>query len=144
MTFGVLRRLWIPLVILVVIGVGGFTVWRIHGIFGSEKRPSSGDTKQEESKPFNPKHLTYEVFGPPGTVADISYFDLNAEPQRVDGAHLPWSLEMTTTLPSVMGDIVAQGNSNSIGSRILVDGEVEDERISNEVNAYVYCIVKGA
>lgn len=144
MTFGVLRRLWIPLVILVVIGVGGFTVWRIHGIFGSEKRPSHGDTKQEESKPFNPKHLTYEVFGPPGTVADISYFDLNAEPQRVDGANLPWSLEMTTTLPSVVGDIVAQGNSNSIGCRILVNGQVKDERISNEVNAYVYCIVKGA
>jgi hypothetical protein len=98
----------------------------------------------EETKPFNPKHLTYEIFGPPGTVADISYFDVNAEPQRVDAAQLPWSVHMTTNLPAVMGNIVAQGNSNSIGCRITVDGEVKDERVSHEVNAYVYCVVKGA
>jgi Mycobacterium membrane protein len=36
---GLLRRLWIPLLVLVVIGAGGFTVSRLHGIFGSEKRP---------------------------------------------------------------------------------------------------------
>ena len=54
---------------------------RLHGIFGSEKRPSYADTKINDTKPFNPKHLTYEVFGPPGTVADISYFDVNADPQ---------------------------------------------------------------
>jgi nitrate reductase NapE component len=141
--FGVLRRLWIPLVILAVVVAGGFAVFRIHGIFGSEKRPSYSDTKSEQNKPFNPKHLTYEIFGPPGTTADISYFDLNAEPQRVDGAHLPWSLELTTTLPSVMGDLVAQGDSNTLGCRILVDGQVKDERISHEVNAYVFCLVKG-
>ncbi|SRX93133.1 Siderophore export accessory protein MmpS4 [Mycobacterium shimoidei] len=139
-----LRRMWIPLVIVVVVTTGGFTVWRLHGVFGSEKRPQYGDTKMEETKPFNPKHLTYEIFGPPGTVADISYFDVNAEPQRVDAAQLPWSVHMTTNLPAVMGNIVAQGNSNSIGCRITVDGEVKDERVSHEVNAYVYCVVKGA
>ena len=32
MIFRVLRRLWIPLVVLVVIGAGGFTVSRLHGI----------------------------------------------------------------------------------------------------------------
>lgn len=144
MIFGVLRRLWIPLVILAVVVAGGFAVVRIHGIFGSAKPPSYSDTKSEQNKPFNPKHLTYEIFGPPGSIADISYFDLNAEPQRVDGAHLPWSLELTTTLPSVMGDIVAQGDSNTLGCRILVNGQVKDERVSQEVNAYVYCLVKGA
>jgi len=61
----VLRRLWIPLVILVVIGAGGLTVSRLHGIFGSEKRLSYANT-DIDSTPFNPKHLTYEVFGPPG------------------------------------------------------------------------------
>ncbi|CKM52893.1 membrane protein [Mycobacterium tuberculosis] len=70
-------RTWIPLVILVVVIVGGFTVHRIRGFFGSENRPSYSDTNLENSKPFNPKHLTYEIFGPPGTVADISYFDVN-------------------------------------------------------------------
>ena len=82
--FRVLRRVWIPLVILVVIGAGGFTVSRLHGVFGSEKRPSYADTRIDDTKPFNPKHLTYEVFGPPGTVANISYFDVNADPQHVE------------------------------------------------------------
>lgn len=127
-------RTWIPLVILVVVIVGGFTVHRIRGFFGSENRPSYSDTNLENSKPFNPKHLTYEIFGPPGTVADISYFDVNSEPQRVDGAVLPWSLHITTNDAAVMGNIVAQGNSDSIGCRITVDGKVRAERVSNEVN----------
>lgn len=137
-------RTWIPLVILVVVIVGGFTVHRIRGFFGSENRPSYSDTNLENSKPFNPKHLTYEIFGPPGTVADISYFDVTSEPQRVDGAVLPWSLHITTNDAAVMGNIVAQGNSDSIGCRITVDGKVRAERVSNEVNAYTYCLVKSA
>lgn len=137
-------RTWIPLVILVVVIVGGFTVHRIRGFFGSENRPSYSDTNLENSKPFNPKHLTYEIFGPPGTVADISYFDVNSEPQRVDGEVLPWSLHITTNDAAVMGNIVAQGNSDSIGCRITVDGKVRAERVSNEVNAYTYCLVKSA
>ena len=58
MIFRVLRRLWIPLVVLVVIGAGGFTVSRLHGIFGSEKRLSYADTRVDDTKPYNPKHLT--------------------------------------------------------------------------------------
>ncbi len=129
---------------MAVVIVGGFTVHRIRGFFASETRPSYTDSNLESHKPFNPKRLTYEVFGPPGTVADISYFDVNSEPQRVDGAVLPWSLHITTNLAAVMGNIVAQGNSDSIGCRILVDDVVKAERISNEVNAYTYCLVKSA
>jgi nitrate reductase NapE component len=142
--FRVLQRSWIPLVIVIVVGLGGFTVWRIHGIFGSEKRPSYSDSAADKSKPFNPKRLTYEVFGPPGTVADISYFDVDADPKRVDGAELPWSMNFTTTSPAVMGNIVAQGNSNSIGCRIVVDGVVKAEKVTHEVNAFTYCVLKGA
>ena len=142
--FGVLKRLWIPLVILVVIGAGGLTVSRLHGIFGSEKRPSYADTKTDDTKPFNPKHLTYEVFGPPGTVADISYFDVNADPQRVAGAHLPWSLKFAITAATATGSIVAQGDSASIGCRITVDGEVKAEKITHEVSAFTFCLLKAA
>ncbi|MDI3315008.1 MAG: MmpS family protein [Mycobacterium sp.] len=139
-----LRRVWIPLVILVVIISGGFTVTRLHSVFGSEKRPSYADTKMNDTKPFNAKRLTYEVFGPPGTVATISYFDVNANPQHIDGARLPWSLEFATTEATAVGSVVAQGNSDSIGCRILVDGEVKAERISHEVNAFTYCLLKAA
>ncbi len=142
--FGVLKRLWIPLVILVVIGVGGLTVSRLHGIFGSEKRPSYADSKVDDTTPLNAKQLTYEVFGPPGTVANISYFDVNGDPQFVEGASLPWSLKFTTTSAAVVGSIVAQGDSDSIGCRIEVDGVVKAERIAHGVSAYTYCLLKAA
>jgi Mycobacterium membrane protein len=140
--FRVLRRLWIPLVILVVIAGGGFTVTRLHSVFGSENRPLYADTKINDTKPFNPKHMTYEVFGPPGTVANISYFDANADPRRVNGARLPWSAEFASTEATAVGSVVAQGDSDSIGCRILVDGEVKAEQISNEVSAFTSCVLK--
>lgn len=142
--FKLLTRFWIPLVVVAVVAVAGFTVSRVHGFFASEKRERYADTQLEEHQPYNPKQVTYEVFGPPGTVADISYFDVDAEPRRVDGAHLPWTLHIQTTVPAIMGNIVAQGDSDSIGCRIVVDGLVKAERISNEVHAYTYCLVKSA
>lgn len=142
--FKLLSRIWIPLVILAVLVVGGFVVYRVHSYFASEKRESYADSNLVSNKPFNPKQIVYEVFGPPGTIADISYFDVNSDPQRIDGAQLPWSLRMTTTLAAVMGNLVAQGNTDSIGCRIIVNGVVKAERVSNEVNAYTYCLVKSA
>lgn len=132
------------MVILVVVGAGGFAVSRLHGVFGSENRPSYADTKMADSKPFNPKHLTYEIFGPPGTVADISYFDVNADPKQASGVPLPWSVDFAMTEATAVGSIAAQGDSNSIGCRILVDGEVKAERISHEVSAFTFCILKAA
>ena len=82
-----------------------------------------------EPATLQPKQLTYEVFGPPGTVADISYFDVNAEPQHVTGANLPWSLQFALTEASSVGSVLAQGDSDSIGCRIVVDAEVKAERI---------------
>ena len=117
---------------------------RLHGIFGSERRPSYADTKINDAKPFNPKHLTYEVFGPPGTVADISYFDVNGDPQRLDGARLPWSLQFAITAATATGSIVAQGDSASIGCRILVDGVVKAEKTTHEVDAFTSCMLKAA
>lgn len=139
-----LRRVWIPLVVTVVIGCGGFTVSRLHGVFGTQTRPSYADGQVDVTTSFNPKQVTYEVFGPEDTVADIGYFDVNAVPQQVDGAHLPWLLTIATNSPAVVGNIVAQGDSDSIGCRIVVDGEVKAERVSNGVNAFTHCLVKDA
>ena len=137
-----LKRTWISLVIVAVIAAGGLTVGRLHGIFGSEKRPAYADTKVNDSKPFEPKRITYEVFGPPGTVADIGYFDTDAEPQRVEGVHLPWKIVLTTTKPTIVGNLVAQGNTDSIGCRILIGDDVKADKVSNEVSAFVYCMLK--
>src|SRR6476646_5567370 len=73
-----------------------------------------------------PKRVLYEIFGPPGTVADINYLDADAQPQRVDGATLPWSFELVTTLTAVAANVVAQGNSDTIGCHITVNGQVRE------------------
>ena len=65
-----------------------------------------------------------------------------AQPQRVDNATLPWSYDKTTTDPAVFVNVVAQGNSDSIGCRIIIDGVVKDERTVNTMNAYTYCLDK--
>lgn len=137
----VLRRVWIPLVVLVVMVCGGFAVSRVHSFFGAEKRPSYVDAHLGDATSLDPKQVIYEVFGPAGSVADINYFDVNSQPQQVDGAALPWSLTIKANSPSVVGSIVAQSDSDSIGCRILVNGKVRAERISDEVNAYTHCLV---
>lgn len=141
---GVLRRAWIPLVVLAVIGGAGFSVSRVRAASDSEKHSPYGKSEVADIGRLAQKTVVFEVFGPVGTVADISYFDVNSDPQRVHGARLPWSMQITTNSPAVVGNVVAQGDSNSIGCRIVVDGHVKAERISNEVNAFTYCRVRGA
>jgi len=119
-------------------------VSRLHGIFGSEKRPSYADTQLNVTKSFDPQNLTYEVFGPPGTVADISYFDLDASPRRVRNVRLPWTLTFPTTTATSVGSVVAQGDSDSIGCRIVVNGVVKEEKISDEVHAFTFCVLKNS
>ena len=132
------------LVVAVVVAVAVFCVYRLHGIFGSHNNTSAGGGLADQTEPFNPKHITLEVFGDPGAVATINYVDINVAPRQVLNAALPWSLTMVTTQPGAFSNLVAQGNSDSLGCRITVDGEVKDERIVNEVNAYTFCLVKSA
>jgi hypothetical protein len=141
---GLARRFWIPLLIMVVVLVGAFTVMRVRTFFGSGGNASLASAKVDDTKPFDPKVVVYEIYGEPGATADINYLDLDAQPQRVDGATLPWSLTLSTTAPSVFPNIVAQGNGNSITCRITVDDELKDERTSNGVNAQTFCLVKSA
>jgi hypothetical protein len=143
--FRLLKRIWVPLVIVSVLAAGGFTVSRLHGIFGSEKSPSYADTKKDEAKPYNPKHLRYEVFGPAGTVAEVSYFNGNGDPERAKGVPLPWSLEFPIGAATAVVDIAAQGDSDSIGCRITIDGVVKAEKITqHEASSFVFCTLKAA
>lgn len=141
--FAAAKKLWIPTIILIVVGAGGLTVSRLHGIFGSEKTPSYSDTRRDDQKPFNPKHLTYEVFGPPGTRAEISYFDGNGDPQRLKNVLLPWSVDFPMGSATAAGDLAAQGDTDSIGCRILVDGKVKTEKTArHEVSTFTFCLLK--
>jgi Mycobacterium membrane protein len=130
------------LIAVAVVAVASFGVYRLHGIFGSHYNPSTASGFSNEIIPFNPKHVVVEVFGAPGAVATINYLDVNAQPQHADGVSLPWSYDAMTTEPAVFLNVVAQGNSDSIGCRISIDGVVKDERTVNTMNAYAYCLDK--
>jgi Mycobacterium membrane protein len=137
-----LSRRWMVIVAVIVVAIAGFAVYRLNGIFGSKDVTSTPSGADNNIVPFNPKHVVMEIFGPPGTVATITYLDVDAQPQRADNVTLPWSYDKTTTLPAVFVNIAAQGDSDSIGCRIKVDDVVKDERVSNNLNAYIYCLDK--
>ncbi len=127
-----------------VLAVAGFAVLRIRDVFGSHQLPTYAGSMSDNSTKTDPKSLVYEVWGPPGATADINYIDDEGETNQVNDAMLPWSHEIISNAPSVMGNIVAQGDSDFIGCRITSDGEIKDERTVNQVSAYIYCVVKSA
>jgi hypothetical protein len=54
------------------------------------------------------------------------------------------SLQIAANVSAVVGNVIAHSDNNSVGCRMVVNGQVEAERISNDVNAYTQCTVKGA
>jgi hypothetical protein len=129
-------------VAVAVVAAAGFAVYRLHGIFGSHDVTSTPSGSGNDIVPFNPKRVVLEVFGPPGTVATITYTDVNAQPKRADAVSLPWSYDTTTTQPAVFVNVSAQGDSDSLGCRIKIDDVVKDERSVNTLNAFTYCLDK--
>jgi len=107
------KRAWIPLVVAALVAVAGFAVYRLHGVFGVRGTTSAVGAHADDIKPFNPKHVTLEVFGPAESVADINYLDVDAAPQRLDGVRLPWTYSVATTAPAVSVNVVAQGDGDA-------------------------------
>lgn len=130
------------IVAVLVVALAGFGIYRLHGIFGSHNNTSANSGLSNEIVPFNPKQVVLEVFGAPGAVATINYLDVNAQPQQVKDAPLPWSFTITTTEPAVIGNVVAQGDGDTLGCRITVNGEVKDQRTVNKIDAYTFCLDK--
>jgi hypothetical protein len=137
------KRVWVALVIVVVVVVAGFVVLRLRSFFGNHDTSGIGNSSLDDIKPFNPKHVVYKVYGS-GATANINYLDINAQPRRVDNVPLPWTLSVTTTLPSVSVNVVAQTEGDQIGCQIIVNDVVKDERSITGVNAETFCIVKSA
>jgi hypothetical protein len=130
------------LVAVAVVVAAGFAIYRLHGLVWSEDNTSANGALATQIVPFNPKQVVLEVFGAPGALATINYLDVNAQPQQVKNAPLPWSYTITTTEPAVVGNVVAQGTGDTLGCRITVNGEVKDERTVNKVDAYTFCLDK--
>jgi hypothetical protein len=141
---GLLKKIWLPLVIVFAVAVATFCVDRLHGLFGRTETTRAGSGLANDTKPFNPKTVKYEIFGEPGATATINYLDLDAQPQEVLNVALPWDITLTTTAPAASANIVAQGNGSSISCRITVNGEVKDTKTTDGLNAQTFCLVKSA
>ncbi|BBY39691.1 putative membrane protein, MmpS [Mycobacterium mantenii] len=137
-----LKRAWVPVVVVVAVALGGIAVDRLRGVFGSDAIFTATGSSAEPLEPSHVKRVTYEVYGPSGTAGSVSYLDKNAQPEQADFTTLPWTFTVTTTVPAVIASLVAQGNSDDIGCRITVNGEVKDERSTAGRHAQTSCLVK--
>ncbi|OBG95478.1 hypothetical protein A5697_24275 [Mycobacterium sp. E3251] len=139
----VVRNAWLPLLIVAVLVVGGFAVARVKSFFGAHDTGVMTSPRLDDSKPFKPKVVKYEVFGSART-ANVNYLDLSSDPKRVDNATLPWTLVLSTTAPSVFPNLSAQSDGDSLGCRITIDDEVKAENMTDRVHALTFCLVKSA
>lgn len=137
-----LKKLWIPLLLIVVLAISGLVVSRLHKMFASTDLNANSGAGIEIVQ-FNPKVLIYEVWGPPGSSAQIGYFDPDANVHVVN-VPLPWSTTLSTTLPTVSANLIARADGNEIGCRVTVNGIVREEQSASGINAQTYCLVKSA
>jgi hypothetical protein len=138
-----LKRGWIPLLLIVVLSVSGLAVMRLHKVFGSQDLNANAGAGIKIVQ-FNPKVVKYEILGPPGSTANINYWDADANTHQLNDVPLPWSFTVSTTLPTVSANIMAQTDASHIGCRITVDGELREHQSSDGHNAQTFCLVKSA
>jgi hypothetical protein len=140
--YGLVRRFWVVLVVVAALVVAGLVVGRLRTYFGSDVPGSvgGGDAIVE----FNPKRVIYEVVGPETATGAVSYLDSNGQSHqdRFDG--LPWSVTITTTDPGIFANVVAQGDSQTLGCRIVVNGKVTAEQHAQGRDAQAFCLDKAA
>ncbi|WP_370063537.1 MmpS family transport accessory protein [Mycobacterium sp. MAA66] len=138
-----LKKVWIPLLLIAVLSVSGIVVSRLHKQFASEDLNANAGAGIEIVQ-FHPKYLVYDVYGTPGATAKVGYIDAEANLHNLD-VTLPWSTTIETTLPSVMGNIVVQSpNGTEIGCTITVDGTVRDQKVQHGTTPQTFCLVKSA
>lgn len=136
------KRGWVPLVVVVAVALGGVAVDRLRAVFGSEAIFTATGSNAEPLEASHIKRVTYEVYGPSNTAGSVSYLDNNTQPQQASFTSLPWTYTITTTVPAVIANVVAQGDSGRIGCRVTINGEVKDQQSSAGHHAQTSCLVK--
>ncbi|WP_123029557.1 MmpS family transport accessory protein [Mycolicibacterium stellerae] len=131
-----LNAAWLPVLVVAVLLAAGAAIKSVHGIFGSQDRTQSPAAKFAIVE-FNPKNITYEIFGDWGSWGRVGYWDANVKPVAVDLSALPWVHTETTVLSVATADVTAQVAGGSIGCRITVDGLVRAEQTASGEHAAV-------
>lgn len=138
----ILSRTWMPLVTVLAVAGAGLGMWKVHQF--SEPGPVPQVNAPQAPEQFNPKRLTYQVFGVLGDGGMLSYVDIEGHPHSVELTALPWEHEETTMLTVASGSVSVQVHGGEVGCRILVDGVVRDEHTVAHADADVACRVKSA
>lgn len=142
--FAILKRGWVPLVVVLAAIAGTIAVVNLRGAFGSDEIFAWNGSGSEVIESINEKQISYEVFGSSTATGGVSYLNKQTQPEQATFTGLPWTYTMTTTSPAVIGNLVAQGDGDQIGCRITVNGEVKDEQVATGHHAQVFCLVKAA
>ena len=138
------KRIWVPLVICWWWSFAAFCVDRFRGFFGQTVLTRPGAGLVNDPEPFNPKVVTYEIFGT-GGVATINYLDLDAQPQKADERH--------AAVVADPDDDSSRRQRRTSSRRATVAPSpagspsttcVKDERTTDGVNAQTFCLVKSA
>ena len=141
---GLFGKLWLPAVVLAVIAIVTYGVSTVRHLNDAITNAPPVAAIQPTVVQINPKNVTYEVFGTLGGSGKVTYADLNSQPIEVALASLPWSHSETTMASSASLSLVAQVEGDSVGCRILVDGQVRDQHSVSHEGAAISCTVTAA
>jgi Mycobacterium membrane protein len=136
-----LKRAWVPLVVVVALIIGGVAVERLNGVFPGPGVPKPDP--RDATPPYAAKTAVYEILGPPGTTGVVNWMDADAQPQKANFTTLPWSKTIVAEMPGIFAYVVAQSDGPAIGCRITVDDKLVDHRDVDPPDA-VSCLDKSA
>lgn len=141
---GLVKRFWVVVVIVIALIAAVGVVSRLRTFFDSDKPYVAASQPADVITPINTKRVTYEIIGPPDTSGRVSYLDVNGKTIEAGFTGLPWSVTISTTDPGVLANVVAQGDSATLGCRILVDDKLVAENHAEGRHAQAFCLDKAA
>ncbi|KEF94987.1 hypothetical protein K883_05172 [Mycobacterium sp. TKK-01-0059] len=119
--------------------LGGVVAYRLHRTIAAQGVSSSRHV--DEAPLVSVERIQYEVIGPAQTVGHVGYLDANAQAYAEPFTSLPWSHTLTAASPGVFAFVVAQGNSDTIGCRVIINGHVEQEQSVTGHPARAACLL---
>ena len=116
---------------------------RLHKVFGSQDLNANAGAGIKIVQ-FNPKVVKYEIYGPPGSTANINYWDADANTHQVNDAPLPWSY--TDFHHPARGQRQHHGADRRRLHRLPHHRRrgVREHQSSDGHNAQTFCLVKSA
>ncbi len=141
---GLMKRFWVAAVIAIALVAAVSVVSRLRTFFDSDKPYIAASMPADAIKAINTKRVTYEIVGPAHATGRVSYLDVNGKTMEAGFTELPWSVTVSTTDPGVLANVVAQGDTDTLGCRILVNDKLVAEDFAEGRDAQAFCLDKAA